>query len=165
VRRDLVDHARRSAPLECCGLLVGRGRRVSFAVPMRNLARSRTRYRLDDAAHIRLRRLLRTFVDPIAIVGVYHSHPTGPPHPSATDISEAFYPEWFHVIVSRARRRWRLSAFDLAHHEDMKGMKETPIERGVARARPSAAGGLRPPETPRLPGDAVSSSPTEMLSR
>jgi proteasome lid subunit RPN8/RPN11 len=99
VRRAIVDHALRARPRECCGLLIGRGRRVSFAVPMRNIARGPTRYRLDDAAHIRVRRMAWAFVPPAAVIGVYHSHPAGPARPSATDLAEAFYPEWVYVIV------------------------------------------------------------------
>ncbi len=57
--RAVVLHARRARPREACGLLVGAGARVAFAVPIRNLARGRTRYRLDPAEHIALRRVLR----------------------------------------------------------------------------------------------------------
>ena len=99
VRRAIVAHARETHPAECCGLLVGRGRRVRFAVRMRNVADSPTRYRLDDRAHIALRKALRAFTPPLAIVGVYHSHPDGTAAPSPTDLAEAYYAEWVHVIV------------------------------------------------------------------
>lgn len=99
VRRAIVAHARRDAPLECCGLLVGRGRSVIAAMPMRNTAASPTRFRLDDREHIELRRTLRRFEPPLEILGVYHSHPRGPAVPSSTDVAEAHYPEWLYVIV------------------------------------------------------------------
>jgi proteasome lid subunit RPN8/RPN11 len=104
VRRAIVAHARDAQPAECCGVLVGRGRRVAFAVRMRNVAASPTRYRLDDRAHIDLRKTLRAFRPPLAIVGVYHSHPEGRPDPSPTDLAEAHYPEWVHVIVGGGRQ-------------------------------------------------------------
>jgi proteasome lid subunit RPN8/RPN11 len=53
-----------------------------------------TRYRIDDAAHVGLRRVLRGFVPAISIVGVYHSHPAGDAVPSPSDIAEAMYPDW-----------------------------------------------------------------------
>lgn len=115
VRRAIVAHARREAPRECCGLLVGVGRRVRFAVPMVNRAASEVRYRVDDRAHLDLRRVLRGFAPPLGIVGVYHSHPASRAVPSATDVAEAYYPEWVHVIVSLAGARPRLAAFRIAH--------------------------------------------------
>jgi proteasome lid subunit RPN8/RPN11 len=104
VRAAVVAHARRTRPAECCGLLVGRGRRVEFAVPMRNTEASPTRFRLDDEAHLELRRVLRPFVPALRIVGVYHSHPGGGPVPSARDVAEAMYPDWLYVIVGLTPR-------------------------------------------------------------
>ena len=106
----IARHARRAHPRECCGFLVGARRRVLFAVATRNIARGRSRYRIDDAAHIALRRALRRFAPPLEIVGVYHSHPNGEARPSATDVAEAFYPAWIHLIVG-LRRRVSIRAF------------------------------------------------------
>lgn len=103
--RTMLDHARRERPRECCGLLVGAGGRVSVAVPMRNLARGRTRYRVDPAGHFALRRVLRAIAPETSIVGVYHSHPRGPAAPSETDVAEALYPDWIHIIVGLQGRR------------------------------------------------------------
>jgi proteasome lid subunit RPN8/RPN11 len=111
VRRALVAHADRERPRECCGLLLGRGRRVQFAVPVRNQAAGVTRYELDPRAHIDVRRTVRAFVPAMAIVGVYHSHPEGLPDPSPTDIAEAAYPEWVYVIVGRRGARPRIAAY------------------------------------------------------
>lgn len=113
VLRDIVSHARRESPRECCGFLVGKPGRVSFAVGTRNVARGRVRYRIDDRAHIALRRTLRRFVPPLEIVGVYHSHPAGDARPSPTDIATAFYPEWTHIIVGM-RRTVAVRAYRLA---------------------------------------------------
>ena len=104
VRRAIVAQAKRERPSECCGFLVGRGSRVSHAVPMINAAPGRTRYRIADRDHIALRRELRRFTPPLEIVGVYHSHPAGGALPSATDLAEAHYAEWLYLIVGlRAR--------------------------------------------------------------
>lgn len=111
VRRAMIAHARRDAPRECCGLLVGTPRRVHAAVPCRNLARSVTRYTLDPRDHIRLRRELRE--TRLSIVGVYHSHPKGPARPSPADIAEARYSDWVYAIVSLAGRRAQVRAFRL----------------------------------------------------
>lgn len=113
VRRAIVAHARRDRPRECCGLLVGRGRRVAFAVAATNVDASETRFRLDDREHVTLRRALRAFRPPLDIVGVYHSHPAGEAWPSETDIAEAAYPTWLYLIVGLKTTRATVGAFRL----------------------------------------------------
>ena len=111
VRRAVVAHALRDRPRECCGLLVGRHGRVEFAVATANLASGQSRFEVDPTEHITLRRALRRLTPPLEIVGVYHSHPTGPAVPSAADIDEAWYPDWLHVIISLAGPRPVVGAF------------------------------------------------------
>ena len=114
VRRMILAHARADRPRECCGFLVGRAHRVSFAVPMRNIARGTARYRIRPAEHITVRRILRLVAPQMTIVGVYHSHPAGRAWPSATDVREAHYSNWVYVIVGFSERRSALRAFRIA---------------------------------------------------
>jgi proteasome lid subunit RPN8/RPN11 len=112
VRRAIVTHARRERPRECCGLILGVWPQAAFAVPMANLAAAgRSRYQIDDAAHVRLRRVLREFVPAVSIIGVYHSHPAGDAVPSPSDIAEAMYPDWAYVIVGLRGGRARVRGF------------------------------------------------------
>lgn len=94
----LVLHARAAAPLECCGLLIGTPDCIDGSVSTRNVDPHPTRFRVDPAVHIQLNRLLRGTHR--AVVGVYHSHPTSSAEPSPSDIGEAYYAEFVHVIVS-----------------------------------------------------------------
>ena len=112
--RSIVLHARHARPRECCGLLVGSGSRVVLAVPLRNTARGQTRYRIDPREHIALRRVVRETTPRLDIVGVYHSHPRGRAYPSETDVAEALYPEWAHVIVGLGGGRAAVSGFAIA---------------------------------------------------
>lgn len=111
VRRAIVDHARHDAPLECCGFLIGAPGRVMFAAPMTNAEKSRVRYRVDDRAHIELRRVLRGIRPALSILGVYHSHPAGAAWPSETDVAEALYPEWMYLIIGLEGARPIIRAF------------------------------------------------------
>jgi proteasome lid subunit RPN8/RPN11 len=113
VMRTMLAHARRERPRECCGLLVGRRARVLAAVPMRNIAPGRTRYRVDPAGHIALQRVLRVIAPDTSIVGVYHSHPRGPAEPSESDVAEALYPDWVHVIVGMRNGRPETRGFTI----------------------------------------------------
>jgi len=114
VRDAMVDHARHDLPLECCGLLLGHGTRIVAAVPMRNMLASATRFRIDDQAHISLRRALRGALPPVELIGAYHSHPAGPARPSPSDLVEAHYAEWLHIIVGLTGGRARVRGFALA---------------------------------------------------
>lgn len=112
VRKAVIAHARRDHPHECCGFLVGTSREILFAIAMPNVAVTpAVRYRIEDRAHIEVRRLLRQFSPPLVIRGVYHSHPQGDPRPSATDIAEALYPHWVYLIVGLGRRIPRIGVF------------------------------------------------------
>jgi proteasome lid subunit RPN8/RPN11 len=95
---EIVGRARLAAPRECCGLLVGTRSRVDECVATANVDPHPSRYQVDPAAHIALNRRLRG--SGRAIVGVYHSHPRGGGDPSPTDVAEALYPDFIHLIVS-----------------------------------------------------------------
>jgi proteasome lid subunit RPN8/RPN11 len=112
VKETIVAHARSAAPKECCGVLVGAGRRVDFAIPLSNTDSSpESAFRVDPAEHIAVRRILRHVVPAREIVGLYHSHPRGPATPSSRDIAECHYPHWIFVIVGRNGRSIR--AFEM----------------------------------------------------
>jgi proteasome lid subunit RPN8/RPN11 len=96
---EMVAHARAESPRECCGLLVGDVSAIVERVAARNIDPSpHRRFEIDPRDHIELNRRLRGTGR--EVVGVYHSHPHGPATPSASDVSEAFYPEFVYVIVS-----------------------------------------------------------------
>jgi desampylase len=75
-------------PLECCGLLLGRGQAIAEAVPVANVAEDPARrFAIDPAALIAAHRAARG--GGRQVLGYYHSHPTGDARPSATDRAEA----------------------------------------------------------------------------
>jgi proteasome lid subunit RPN8/RPN11 len=95
----MIAHARREAPNECCGLLVGRERVIERSVETHNAADTpRTRYLVDPRAHFALLRELRGTTR--ALVGAYHSHVSSPSQPSQADIERAWTAEFLYVIVS-----------------------------------------------------------------
>ena len=96
----IVDHARRDAPLECCGLLLGTSGRVEACAPTRNVRASATTYLIDPAEHLAV--MKRARAEGRAVLGAYHSHPRSPAVPSPTDLAEAHYEEFLYVIVSLA---------------------------------------------------------------
>lgn len=91
-------HAARAAPEEACGVLVGRDGVVARAVAVRN-----AHPRPEDAFLLEPQELLAAVLaaegDGVDVLGFYHSHPRGPPRPSATDAREATWPDAVHLLV------------------------------------------------------------------
>jgi proteasome lid subunit RPN8/RPN11 len=90
--RALPRLAAAAMPREACGLLVGRaaadGVTVTGLAPSRNLAAAEDAFEIDAALQLALQRQLRGTAE--AVVGVWHSHPTGAPTPSARDVEGAW---------------------------------------------------------------------------
>ena len=99
---EIVAHAVRDAPNECCGLVVGRDGTASGAQAMENLAASPFRFDIDG-------RELIAFAfadeDDEQLMAIYHSHTRSAPYPSQTDVNfAAGWPgvEWLIVGVPKA---------------------------------------------------------------
>lgn len=111
MRRHVASHADE----EACGLLAGTrdGERcfVNQVIPVANALHSPVRYRMDP--HEQLAAFNRIDESGLELVGIYHSHPNGPPGPSATDLAEAYYPEAAYLIWSRSGETWLCRAFGL----------------------------------------------------
>ncbi len=98
----MVAHARRTAPDECCGVLIGAADRVDEARPAANIDRSpRTRFTIDPRDHFDAIRTARA--RGVEVIGFYHSHPRSAPVPSATDRSESPYAGVVYAIVGLSR--------------------------------------------------------------
>lgn len=108
--RAIVAHAERERPRECCGVLVGRGRTITHAVAVENIAASPDRFLLDPKGHIDARREARRLG--LDVVGFYHSHPHSAAEPSATDAADISYAEAVHAIVSLAEDPAMLRLFE-----------------------------------------------------
>jgi proteasome lid subunit RPN8/RPN11 len=99
----------RRAPEEACGLLSGQDDRVHEVFPMTNALNSPVRFRLDPQEQIQAFEHIEQ--NGWELVGIYHSHPQGPPTPSRTDVMEAYYPEAVNLIWSRQAGDWSCRGF------------------------------------------------------
>lgn len=103
-REAILERAREGVPDEVCGVLGGAyepdGRsRVRSQYPAENVAETpRTRYEIDSEQQLRIFERLEDRGE--EIVGFYHSHPRGPPRPSATDAARATWPDRSYLVVS-----------------------------------------------------------------
>jgi proteasome lid subunit RPN8/RPN11 len=101
-------HVQRRTPLEACGLLAGRNGQVELVVGVRNAARSPVRYLMDPRQQWHAFEKIEQLG--LELLGIYHSHPNGPAHPSPTDINEALY-EAVQVIWWRQEDTWQADGF------------------------------------------------------
>ena len=83
----IVDHARRDAPNECCGIVSSRDGVAVEVHELENLAASPFRFDVDGAALARLWSQLEE--DGLDLGAIYHSHTRSAPEPSQTDINYA----------------------------------------------------------------------------
>ena len=98
IYRTLLAHARAEFPNEACGLLRGKAGRVSDILSAHNVALTpRTDYQVDAQS---LLRALAWEDEGDELIAIYHSHPTTPARPSATDAAKAFYPDSIYLILS-----------------------------------------------------------------
>ena len=110
--QQMIEHAQNALPNEACGLLGGSAGSVEAVYPGVNIEHSPVRYRMDPQEQLRA-------MDAIDLsggytIGIFHSHPTGLPIPSATDIAQAQYPETVYIILARHRSgEWQMRGYNL----------------------------------------------------
>jgi desampylase len=98
LRDRIVAEAAASPSVEVCGLLLGRGNKISVAPTCRNVAIDPARtFEIDPAALIAAHRHARQGGP--AILGCWHSHPSGVALPSRTDAAAALDLGWWWLIV------------------------------------------------------------------
>jgi len=84
----LQNHARKCAPNECCGILLGHGSTITTALPAANVHPDpQTHFEVDPQALVDAQRRARA--GGAQVLGYYHSHPRGPARPSPTDEAHA----------------------------------------------------------------------------
>jgi proteasome lid subunit RPN8/RPN11 len=119
---EIFAHVDAHKPNEACGLLGGQGGRVEKVYLMANATPSPVRYSMEPE------KLIQTILEieerGWELLGIFHSHPAGPPTPSATDIAEAYYPDSAYVICAPGPDgRWQARAFEIKSG----GAREIPI--------------------------------------
>jgi proteasome lid subunit RPN8/RPN11 len=99
---EIVAHAVRDAPDECCGVVAATDGAATAVRATENLAASPFRFEVDGPE---LFRLLEEFEDAGGELGaIYHSHTRSEPYPSQTDVNfSGGWPgvEWIIVGVSK----------------------------------------------------------------
>ncbi|MEO5340607.1 MAG: M67 family metallopeptidase [Magnetococcus sp. MYC-9] len=94
----MLDHAQRSLPAECVGILSGQERTILGWHPLTNQWQDGRRFLADSSELIALLRRLRQ--EDRHLVAIYHSHPQAAALPSPDDLQQALYPDALYLIIS-----------------------------------------------------------------
>ena len=93
----MLEHAHNELPNECVGLLFGIQETIQRRVPLTNISSHPETHYFASPEEL-LIALQGADERGETLLALYHSHPHGPPTPSATDLEEARY-EVVHLIV------------------------------------------------------------------
>src|SRR5712692_1343651 len=115
--REMVEHARREAPHECCGLIGGNDARTRTVYPLRNVATDPlVTYEAASEDLFAAQRAMRDRGE--QLLAIYHSHPRSVgPYPSETDVRLAYYPSAVYFILGLAGEAPCLRAFRISERE------------------------------------------------
>ena len=118
----ILAHAQCSAEEEICGLISEKNGSVQRCYPIHNVATNPVAlYRMDGKEQIDAMRQMRENNE--NLFAIYHSHPHSEAYPSATDLSEAQYPDVVYIIVSLNTK----GVLDLRAYK-LNGTQITPLE-------------------------------------
>ena len=103
--REIVEHARAAEPYECCGILTGNDDAASHLHRITNTSNNPNLYLMDPQQQLNV--MMESRKHGRRVLAFYHSHPQGPPYPSATDVRMAQQSGWlgediYYVLVSLA---------------------------------------------------------------
>jgi len=104
----MLAHVESQLPLEACGLLAGRDSKVETVLEVTNQARSSLRFTMDPIEQLNAFEWIDS--NDMELIGIFHSHPTGPETVSPTDITEAAYAVVY-VILARSNDTWHTRGF------------------------------------------------------
>jgi proteasome lid subunit RPN8/RPN11 len=111
----MVDHARAWAPNEACGLIAGVNDVVEKAYLLVNADPGTDRFTLDPEEHFVAWRDAAAHA--WEILGLFHSHPTAAPIPSAADLAGGGDPAWVNLIIGVEDGRISMRAYRYADGE------------------------------------------------
>jgi len=123
IYQDIVEHARKESPLECCGILGGKNGTVEKVFELRNIEQSPVRYSMSPQDQLKVFDEMDR--QSLEMVAIYHSHTHTIPYPSETDVRLAFYPDVVSVIISLKEKTPVMKAFRIG--EDVISPEEIEV--------------------------------------
>ena len=108
----IVEHAKKEQPLECCGILSGKGETVRKIFELKNAEESPVKYSMSPLDQLKVCEEMDK--ESMEMIAIYHSHPHTIPFPSETDVKLNFYPDVSSVIISLKEENPVMKAFRIS---------------------------------------------------
>jgi proteasome lid subunit RPN8/RPN11 len=106
---EMIEHAKKESPLECCGILGGKNHTVEKGFELQNADKSPVRYSISPQEQFKVFEEMEK--ESMEMVAIYHSHTHTIPFPSETDVKLAFYPGVSSIIISLKEKDPVVKAF------------------------------------------------------
>ncbi len=133
VWKRMLEHAGRTLPEECCGLLAGPSDVCTVLYELENEDHSPVRYSAEPRSLIAAFRDMRQ--RGLELKAIYHSHPTSPAVPSRTDLAENYYGTVPRIIISLASAEPDVRAYvlfpDSWRQIELVILPESPAQPGI----------------------------------
>lgn len=110
--QDITAYVTSHVPLESCGLLAGRDSKVEKIFFVQNQAQSPVQYVMDPIEQLNAFEWIES--NNMDLLGIFHSHPTGPETVSPTDIAQAAYAVTYIILApvdNNNTREWHARGF------------------------------------------------------
>lgn len=111
----LVNHAKKEAPVEACGYLGAKDNVITALYALTNIDKNKEHFSFDPKEQFAAVKAARD--KGFVISAVYHSHPASPARPSEEDIKLAYDSAIIYVIVSLANDKEEVKAFTIKNSE------------------------------------------------
>lgn len=112
---ELIEQAKKDAPNESCGYLLGTGNIVTQNYPMENIDHSPEHFSFEPREQFAALRYARQHN--LQILANWHSHPASPSRPSQEDLRLANDPTIRYTILSLLNEIPRLNSFKIVAGE------------------------------------------------
>ena len=96
-------------PEEACGFLAGQRQLAREIFPITNTLHSPLAFHMQPQEQLRAFQSIEA--QGLNLLGIYHSHPGGPPDPSEEDLAQAYYPGTVQLIWSLSDEGWGCRGF------------------------------------------------------
>ncbi len=116
--QQMLQHIRTCLPEEACGLIGGIENQAVLIFPIENEFHSPVRFRMKPEEQLTV--FLTLEQNGLDLIGIYHSHPTGPDFPSETDRSEFAYPGTAYLIWYPLDADWKVRAYQMYDEQFIK---------------------------------------------
>ncbi|MDD5465143.1 MAG: M67 family metallopeptidase [Candidatus Omnitrophica bacterium] len=111
VIKEIVEQAKKEAPLEACGYLGAKDGIITKIYALTNIDKSNEHFSFEPKEQFLAVKDARA--QGLEICAVYHSHPASPARPSEEDIKLAYDPDKSYFIISLAGSNEELRAFSI----------------------------------------------------